>query len=159
MKLRVGVLSDTHLRQVNEGLRRIRDRYLSGLDAVLHAGDFVSADIVRFLSGGEFYGVHGNMDPPEVRAMLPDRRVIELGPYRIGLIHGWGASEGLEKRILPCFEGVDAIVYGHSHRAANHVTEGVLLFNPGTAAGSRASPSLGILSLDRGIQGEVVYLG
>ena len=159
MKLRVGVLSDTHLRQVNEGLRGMYDRYLSGLDAVLHAGDFVSAEIVHFLSAAEFYGVHGNMDAPEVRAMLPDRRVVELGPYRIGLIHGWGPSEGLEKRIGPCFEDVDAIVYGHSHRAVNHVAGGVLFFNPGTAAGFRASPSLGILSLDRGIQGEVVYIG
>lgn len=158
MIIRIGVLSDTHLSRVTGELKEIHRRFLSHLDLILHAGDFVSPEIVDFFGHESFHGVYGNMDPGTVRRMLPPKKVIECNTFRIGLIHGWGPPEGLEERIWPEFEEVDAIVYGHSHRPANHVKEGVLLFNPGKAAGySKSGPrTLGILEVGDRIKGEIV---
>jgi putative phosphoesterase len=158
MRMKIGVLSDTHLHRLTQDFRYILDQFLRDVDLIFHVGDFVSAEIVEFLNGNNFQGVHGNMDPTEVKEMLPEKKVIQLGPYRLGLIHGDGPSRELEERIQSEFQDVDVIVYGHSHRAVNHVKDGILLFNPGTATGFSYSKnhSLGILELGETIRGEII---
>jgi putative phosphoesterase len=158
--MKIGVLSDTHLHQVTDEFVGIYDRYLSRMDLVLHAGDVVSPDIVDFLNAKDFHGVCGNMDPVDVRELLPEKKILNLAGYRLGLIHGWGQSDGLEDRILPLFQNVDIIVYGHSHIASNHVRDGILFFNPGTATGYSASGahSIGVLELGETVRGEIIHL-
>ena len=156
--VKIGVLSDTHLRHVTEEFIAIYDKYLSDKDMILHAGDVVSPEIVAFFNAKAFHGVYGNMDPFEVKGFLPDKKVINLGGYSVGLIHGWGRSDDLEDRILPLFNGVDVIVYGHSHIAANHMRDGILFFNPGTATGYSSSGihSIGVLELGDAVRGEII---
>jgi hypothetical protein len=158
MKMKIGVLSDTHLHRLTQDFRDILDQFLWDVDLIFHVGDFVSAEIVEFLSQKNFHGVQGNMDPMEVKKELPEKKVIQLGPYRVGLIHGDGPSRDLEERIRVEFQDVDVIVYGHSHRAANHVKDGILLFNPGTATGFSFSKdhSVGILEVGETIRGEII---
>ncbi len=158
--MRIGVLSDTHLYHVTKEFRDIYNKYLSDTDYVLHAGDVVSAEVVSFLGKKNFHGVCGNMDPADVRNILPEKKIIEIEGYRIGLIHGRGSSFGLEERIRYDFEKVDVIVYGHSHIAVNHEREGILFFNPGTATGFSSADfhSIGILELRDTIHGEIVEL-
>ncbi len=158
--VKIGVLSDTHLHQVTREFLDIYDHYLSDMDLVLHAGDVVSSDIIYFLNTRDFHGVCGNMDPVALKQVLPEKKVLNLSGYRLGLIHGWGRSDGLEDRILPMFHHVDIIVYGHSHIASNHVRDGVLFFNPGTATGYSASEehSIGILELGETARGEIIRL-
>jgi hypothetical protein len=158
MKMKIGVLSDTHLHHLTRDFRYMLDQFLGDVDLIFHAGDFVCADIVEFLSRKNFHGVYGNMDPIEIKKVLPEKKVIQLGPYSVGLIHGDGPSRGLEERIHAEFQDVDAIVYGHSHRAANHVKDGILLFNPGTATGFSFSKdhSVGILEIGETIRGEII---
>ena len=160
MMMKIGVLSDTHLHRVTKELREIYNNYLSEKDVILHAGDIVSIEIIDFLNRKTFHGVHGNMDPSEVKERLPGKKIVELGHYRVGLIHGWGSSAGLEDRVRSEFHDVDVIIYGHSHRAANWVREGVLLFNPGTATGYSSSSryTIGVLELADTIRGEIVTL-
>ena len=160
MKRMIGVVSDTHLRGVTKRFKEIYDKYLSDKDLILHAGDIVSTEVVDFLSTNSFQGVYGNMDPVEVKKHLDAKKIIELDSYRIGLIHGWGASAGLEDRIWTEFKNVDVIVYGHTHHAANHMREGVLIFNPGTATGYSSSGihSIGVLELGHTISGEIIIL-
>jgi putative phosphoesterase len=160
MEFRIGVLSDTHLRRVTKEFEELYERYLADADMILHAGDIVSAHILDFLERKPFHAVYGNMDPVEVRRRLPDKEVVEVGPYRLGIIHGWGPAGGLEDRVFSQFGDVDVIVYGHSHTAANHVEGGVLLFNPGTATGysSTGAHSLGLLVCDENIRGEIITL-
>ena len=161
MKIKIGVISDTHLNGVTKEFAAICEDHLFDKDLIFHAGDIVSTEVVEFLGKKEFYGVHGNMDPMEVKDMLPAKKIIEIGPYKLGLIHGGGPSSGLEERVRNEFFGVDAIIYGHSHHAVNHVKEGVLLFNPGTATGFTSSGihSIGVLEVDDdGIRGEILPL-
>ncbi len=159
--MKIGVLSDTHLHQVTEALIHIYDQYLSDKDLILHAGDIVSLEVVNFLAKKkEFHGVCGNMDPLEVKHLLPEKEILDLAGYRLGLVHGWGQPEGLEARIATQFQEVDIIVYGHSHRAANHVENGVLFFNPGTATGysAKAGHSIGALELTETIRGDIIHI-
>ena len=158
--MKIGVLSDTHLYRITRELEDLYDRYLSDVDLILHAGDFVSAEVVDFFSGDDFHGVHGNMDPMDVREMLPDKKVMELGSQRLALIHGWGSSDTLEDKICSEFGDVDVIVYGHSHRAANHMRGGILFFNPGTAIGyNPAGPhTIGILEISDIIKGKILNI-
>ncbi len=156
--MKAGVVSDTHLRGMTHDFQRIYEEYLSDVDMILHAGDIVSVDVVEFLERGPFHGVCGNMDPLEMRAVLPDKLVLNIGKYRVALIHGWGSSEGLEERIRPLFRDVDVIVYGHSHKAVNHMKDGVLFFNPGTATGYSSSGmhSIGILEFGETVSGTII---
>jgi putative phosphoesterase len=158
--LKIGVISDTHLKKVTQRLEEIYRKYLRDMDMILHAGDFVSVEVAEFLNQGNFHGVHGNMDPPDVISLLPEKKVIEAGSQRIGLIHGCGPAEGIEDRIWNKFSDVDVIVYGHSHSPANHTKEGVLLFNPGTAIGYDMSGphSIGILQIDKIVRGKIVHI-
>jgi putative phosphoesterase len=160
MKLRIGVLSDTHLNRVNDELQRLKAQYLSEVDYILHAGDIVSVEVADYLNDGNLFGVHGNMDPHGVVELLPEKTVLEFGHFRIGLIHGWGAKAGLEERIYKEFKDVDAIVYGHSHTPANHVKDGILFFNPGTAMGFRSSGphTIGMLEIDDNITGRIIEI-
>lgn len=157
-KMRIAVLSDTHLRRMSDRFEGLLERYLSDTDAVFHVGDFTSPSIVEYLSERPFYGVYGNMDPFEIKCELPETRIVELGGHRFGLIHGWGPPEGLEERVMNCFKDVDVLVYGHSHTAVNHVKGGVLVFNPGTACGHSAGDfhSVGIIECEQTVRGEIV---
>ena len=101
MGIRIGVVSDTHLKQVTEAFKEVFDKHLSDKDVILHAGDVVSAEVVDFLGTKDFHGVCGNMDPSEVKEILPVKKVVELGKYQLGLIHGWGSPFDLENRIWP----------------------------------------------------------
>lgn len=156
--MRIGVLSDTHLHRVSRELKSLLDKYLEGTDALFHVGDFTSPLVVEYLRKRPFYGVCGNMDPLEVKALLPEKRVVELGGYRFGLVHGWGSSEDLEERVMDIFRDVDVVVYGHSHVALSRVREGILVFNPGTACGYSTSGlhSVGILECGKTVRGEIV---
>lgn len=160
MGVKIAVISDTHLQRVSRNFRKIFNRYLADKDVILHAGDIVSEEVVDFLKGKEVHAVRGNMDPFELQRRLPEKTILNFGPYRVGLIHGWGPSAGIEDRIGSEFQDVDVIVYGHSHVAANHVKQGVLYFNPGTATGYASSGihSLGILELGDEIIGRIVPL-
>ncbi len=160
MKVKIGVLSDTHLRRVTKAFEETFDQWLADVDVILHAGDFVSEEIVGFLRRKPFHGVHGNMDPAGIKRQLPEKRVMEFGPYRVGLIHGTGPKGDLEGRVLAEFQHVDVVVFGHSHRPENRQKDGVLLFNPGTAAGYTPSGfnTIGIITLDDTIRGEIIRL-
>lgn len=160
---RVGVLSDTHLAATGETLgflAELERTWFAEADLILHAGDMVDPDILQAFTGCPVLAVRGNMDPPAPD--LPDKRVVEVGTARIGLTHGWGASCDLEDRLLKRFrdEPLDVLVYGHSHRPVCHMRNGILLFNPGSAADRRGMPyhSVGILEIGDRIEGRIIPL-
>lgn len=115
--------------------------------------------VLEAFNGVETIAVCGNMDRSDVRRTLQKKEIISLDGYRIGLIHGRGSPRGIEDRIIDQFENVHAIVYGHTHKPANHIKEGILMFNPGAFSGSfilKRNPSVGILTIDEGISGTII---
>lgn len=156
--MRIGVISDTHLRGVSPRLMDLFRDHLSDVDMIIHAGDLVSVEVVDFLSLKPIHVVQGNMDNEDVKERFPLKKLIEVMGFRLGLIHGWGSPFGIEKRVRSEFDDVHAIIYGHSHRPANHIDKGVMFFNPGTATGfsMSGSNSVGILDIEQTIEGTIV---
>lgn len=156
---RIGVLSDTHLREADPGLAERIKAAWGPVDMIMHAGDITHLSVLDSLFPPQVIAVAGNMDPPPVRATLPETRVVEVAGKRIGLTHGWGSPFGLAGRAASLFSRVDAVVFGHSHRAANVMKDGVLMFNPGSAGGSRmAAATVGLLTVDDAITGRIIKL-
>lgn len=163
MSMKIGVMSDTHRLSVGDDFKDLVDRHFSHVDAIIHAGDFVDIAIAEFLDNYtelKFYGVAGNMDRGMIQHHLPKKRVLEFNGAKIGLIHGWGAPDDLPERVFEEFsgDGVDCIIFGHSHSATNRKKNGILLFNPGSPFDNRYAKNntIGFLTVDNGITGEIV---
>lgn len=158
--MKIGVISDTHLSGYDDRLRRLLDNYFCDVNIILHAGDLVDISVLDIFAGMEVKAVCGNMDPPSVRKLLSDRLILSLGNYRIGLIHGWGMPFGIEKKLLKEIGHVDCLVYGHTHRPANEVRDGILFFNPGSPTDKRFASrrTVGILEISEVIKGEIIEL-
>ncbi len=151
--MKIGVLSDTHMHMPEE-LHPEIIRAFSGVDLIVHAGDFVGSAVLEGLRKmGEVRAVRGNVDSTRLRSLLPEKELLELESKRIGIIHGWGGPEGIEQRIREQFNKVDVIIYGHSHQAQNKKLSGVLFFNPGPGR-----KSFGILTIEKDIRGKIIKL-
>lgn len=161
--MRIGVISDTHLRRVPEGFLEGLRIAFQGVDVLLHCGDWVSKAVLEALAaqGWEVLGVAGNMDPPELHSVVPAKRELNLEGRRLGLVHGWGAPGGIEKRVMNSFQGVDVVVFGHTHTPFWARLGEVWLFNPGSAAGmgNPKGPTVGILDMGEEIRANIVPLG
>lgn len=160
--MKIGVISDTHLSRTNDLLEKTLERYFREVDLILHAGDLTSLEVLDTFQGKKVVAVAGNMDSQAVKNKLPEKEVVEVGSFKIGLIHGWGSPRNLEKKVAASFQNVDCVVFGHSHRAYNQIIDGVLLFNPGAFSSglfSSGERSVGLLTLGTGIKGEIKKIG
>lgn len=153
--MHVVVLSDTHI--TPGGRRRLPDAVYGALaeaDAVIHAGDIVTVDLVHELGGfAPVYAVLGNNDGGDLAGMLPEARVEVLDGVSIGMVHDAGPRSGRERRMKQRFPGCAVVVYGHSHipdRTSG--VDGQLLFNPGSPTDKRMQPAAtyGVLRLEAG---------
>ena len=139
--MKIGVLSDTHLRSPDSTLEHILEDLFKDADMILHAGDIVTRRVLDRLEESGVIAVCGNMDDYGVADAIPQARIVRADDLRIGLIHGWGSKEGLEARIVARFaaDNPDLIVYGHSHVPFWGRVKGVAMFNPGAASRNRGT--------------------
>jgi putative phosphoesterase len=158
--MKIGVLSDTHLTQVHQSLGDSLNRHFGEVDLILHAGDVVEPAVLDFFCGRDLVLVAGNMDSPSIRKTAPIKRVIPIGRFAVGLIHGWGSPVGIEERIIEEFDSIDVLVYGHTHRASSHLKNGVLFFNPGSPTDKRFTSinTIGILEIGEQITSSIIPL-
>jgi putative phosphoesterase len=158
--MKIGVMSDTHLREVTEKLIWIVEDLFKDSDMILHAGDVGSETVLVYLEARGVKAVRGNLDPVEVVRSLPAKRIIEAGAMKIGLMHGWGGHIGLAQKIRPEFDRIDCLVFGHSHYPANETMGKELYFNPGSATGTPRSSknSVGFLHVTETIRGEIITI-
>ncbi|MFQ6010658.1 MAG: metallophosphoesterase family protein [Nitrososphaerales archaeon] len=160
--MKIGVLSDTHQDLFEDISPSVLDE-LSGVDIIVHAGDFVSRPLLQGLQKrGNFKGVHGNMDSVEIKNELPVTTHFEVNSFRIGVAHPaeGGDPSLIEQKVGSKFSNVDVIIHGHSHMPKNEMVNGVLHFNPGSASGAFPAmiQTIGILRLDDRIKGEIIKL-
>ncbi|GIP21653.1 metallophosphoesterase [Paenibacillus sp. J22TS3] len=161
----VGVVSDTHMPRSAKRLPSALIEAFRGADLILHLGDWVTMDVYEQLAAlAPVEGIAGNNDPEEIIGRFGHRKILSLGPYRIGLVHGHTPYTGrtTQERAWLSFKGdqVDAILFGHSHQPYLKEENGVLLFNPGSAADKRREPrySVGILKIsESGIEADHIF--
>jgi uncharacterized protein len=159
-KVKIGVISDTHLYDYDEKLKKIITEHFSDADFIIHAGDLVDLRVLDMFAGKEVKAVYGNMDYFSVKEKLPEQLIFDVKGFKFGLIHGWGPPWNIEEKILAKIGRVDCIVYGHTHEPANHINDGILFFNPGSATDRRFAPhkTIGILEIDKDIQGRIIKI-
>jgi putative phosphoesterase len=110
---------------------------------VVHAGDWVEVALLDELErrSRRLVGVWGNNDGPELRARLPEVARVELDGVRLAVVHETGDARGREQRCQAAYDGVDVLVFGHSHIPWDTTTpSGLRLLNPGSPTDRRRQP-------------------
>jgi putative phosphoesterase len=140
----IAIISDTHMPR---GLRRLPEAFverIAAADLLLHAGDFVTVEVLRELAaiGPPLIGVYGNVDTLELRRLLPAERVVEAGEARIAMIHDSGPAARRLDRMRARFGGrASAVVFGHTHLPLHErADDGFQIFNPGSPTERRRAP-------------------
>lgn len=160
--MRIGVISDTHIPRACPGLPAKVIKAFEGVDLILHAGDLVEVKVLRDLERiAKTTAVYGNMDEPDLRNSLPEKEIIKIGGFVIGLVHGYGTAPNIANYVKNQFtEKVDVIVFGHSHTPLNEIKNGILFFNPGSPTDKIFAKynSCGILTVTNKIKGEIIKI-
>jgi uncharacterized protein len=148
----LGIISDTH------GLLRPEARAaLNGVDRIIHAGDIEDPGTLQWLvTMAPITAVRGNCDRGGWTRNLPLHQQLTLENQTIYVVHDLGCIT-----VDPKADGIDVVVYGHTHIPRNEFCDGVLYFNPGSAGPHRYGKpiSLGKLHLGpQGVKGEIVML-
>jgi putative phosphoesterase len=148
-------VSDTHLPRGARALPEACLARLRSADLILHAGDFMELPVLRDIEalGPPVHAVRGNVDSPELQALLPIARVVEAGGARIAMVHDSGPAEGRLARLRNRFPGADAAVFGHSHMPLHEERDGFAIFNPGSPTERRRAPrhTMGMATVRGGV--------
>jgi len=149
-RVRIGVVTDTHVGEHLPGLPAAVPRALGAVDLIIHAGDLtlpgVQADLERI---APVVAVRGNHDEDAGQHHLPGAGLVRVGRWRIGVTHGTRSRvaehvggiaslvrrraemPGFDRAVRGRFGAVDAIVVGHLHMPIARMVRGALLFSPG----------------------------
>lgn len=146
--MKLGIISDTH------GLfdERLND-LLAGVDAILHAGDVGTEDVLYQLGRiAPVEAVRGNADP--VYLGLPLKLTSTWGQVQMEILHQlpavqadvemWAKQKDSRPRRCSAFlnsfdPGTRVVIFGHSHQPCLASLDGRLFFNPGSAGRRRFS--------------------
>ena len=123
--MKLGIISDTH-----DLLRPEVLTALEGADAILHAGDINSQNILDQLQTiAPVYAVQGNADK-EWAGSLPPFLDAQLGGLHIYMTH--------KKKDLPDdLKNYDLVIVGHSHQYSETQQGSTLIVNPGSCGPRR----------------------
>jgi putative phosphoesterase len=171
--MRIAAVADTHVPSSGPGLPEWLLHRLKGADLILHAGDLVSLRVLDELSRiAPTVAVAGNMDPPDVKARLPEQRILCLVGRSIGLHHGH-QPHSLQGRyithdyraaefqlfyaaMLARFPGAALIVFGHFHAPLVLEWKGTVFINPGSIARPLVCPSYAEIELSERIDARII---
>jgi putative phosphoesterase len=143
------LLADTHLpRRAKDLPSEVWDQ-VDRADLVVHAGDWVTVDLLDALSTrADVLGCWGNNDGPELRARLPEVARRTVAGVRLAVVHETGPSQGREARMDAAYAD-EVLVFGHSHIPWDTVTpRGLRLLNPGSPTDRRSQPYCTYMTLD-----------
>jgi uncharacterized protein len=148
----VGVISDTHGLLRPEAVEALR-----GVAHILHAGDVGAPEVLGELRKiAPVTAVRGNVDTAAWARRIPLNEVVEIEDVSIYMLHILSDLD-----LKPEAAGFGVVVYGHSHKPASEVKNGVLYFNPGSAGPRRFKlpVTVGKLAVEGGtVRGEIVEL-
>ena len=137
--MRIGLISDTHVTKRGQLWPQVFDAF-DGVDAILHAGDLWSLQLVEELEEiAPVQVVRGNGDMGLEHEHLHERYTVDFGGVRIAMIHdfpspAWRPVDVVVQRAEQRFPDAapDVIVYGHTHIEEVHRLDDFLCVNPGS---------------------------
>ena len=123
--MKLAILSDTHGLLRPEVVEKLKTA-----DAILHGGDINKQSIVDELRRyAPLYMVRGNNDKEWAQA-IPHDLTLTLEGVTFAMVHN--------KKELPAdLEGVNVVVFGHSHKYVQEEKGGILWLNPGSCGPRR----------------------
>src|SRR5690348_18381845 len=140
MRVRVGVIADTHCPEFLDALPDWIFKALRGVDVILHAGDINGEATLQALGRiAPVEAVRGDHDG--ALDSLPAARELTIAGKRFALVHGnrsrwleepqtllWTLTlgyfrphRGLPRSLRRRFPDADVIVFGHTHRVHKHM--------------------------------------
>lgn len=150
--VRIGVISDTH-----GYLNANAVKSLEGVDLIVHAGDIDTPEVLIMLQKiAPVKAVRGNMDQGKWADELPKADFITIGKIVLFALHDVYLLD-----LDPAAAGIQAVIYGHSHRPQMEMIDGVMYINPGSASQPRHNhpPTVAVMSIrDRSLDIEFVEL-
>jgi len=162
--MRIGVISDTHIPdRAKEIPQKILDDF-KHVDMIIHVGDLVDLSVLKKLKSvcNNVKAVWGNMDSETLKCQLPEKEIIAVGKYKIGVMHGHGAPHNLIELLTSVFknEQLDLIIFGHAHYGVNEERNKILFFNPGSATDKIFAPynSYGIIDINDKIEARIIKI-
>lgn len=136
--MRLAVISDTHLQEPSPWFKRFFNAHLLDSDVLIHCGDITGKPMLDFMSDNHpfFYGVPGNVCDSLVTQELPAMLRVQLAGRNVGVAHGWGDRSRVPMAVYEAFgQGLDLILFGHTHRQTKLTLGDTLLVNPGSLSG------------------------
>ncbi|OLT48708.1 metallophosphoesterase [Cellulosimicrobium sp. CUA-896] len=143
MVTRLLLLADTHVPVRARELPVQVWRAVDAADVVVHAGDWVTVDLLDAVEdrAARLVGVAGNNDGPELHARLPEVATTTIEGLRLAVVHETGGKDGRERRADAAYPDTDVLVFGHSHIPWDTVSPaGMRLLNPGSPTDRRRQP-------------------
>jgi putative phosphoesterase len=141
--MHIAIISDTHMPRGKRRLPAACLERLTAADLIIHAGDVCTLAVLRDLERvSPVVAVRGNVDDAELRALLPETRVVSVGDrLELGVIHDAGPSRGRLERMRRRFPRAAAVIFGHSHLPLHETApDGFQIFNPGSPTERRRAP-------------------
>jgi len=161
--MKIIVTSDTHIKSTSK--KQFPQKLLEACqtaDLIIHAGDWSSPEVHTALSSiAPVKGVYGNVDGEDIQTIVPEKEIIEVGGYTIGIVHGHGEKKTTEQRARDAFASndLDVLIFGHSHIPFMRYAGKTLLLNPGSPTDKRKLPyySFALLELGKTIECKIIF--
>lgn len=160
--MKVVIVSDTHMPKKGNSLPEKLLKELETVDHIIHAGDWSTIEVYEKLASyAPVTGIQGNVEEDEIMDKFPDKQLLTLNGYTIGIVHGHGSGKTTEGRAFDAFinDSVDIIVFGHSHIPLLRYFKKRLLINPGSPTDKRTNPyySFVVMNLNEEIEVKHIF--
>ena len=138
--MRIAVISDSHGNKsgINKIFESVQFDYLFFLgDGLGDLGNYIYLDNV--------YAVSGNCD---FFSSYPNERIIELAGKKLLITHGnrYGVKGGINNLLEYAHtQGVDIVLFGHTHKQIAEERQGLFVANPGTFKRNSDGESRGLI--------------
>ncbi len=153
--MKIAILSDTHGNYAS-AVRVLTEH--GDVDQIIHLGDTSDdAQIIELAIGHKLIIISGNCD---TNGKYPESVSMVIAGKKFFITHGDGFQVkagliGLYRKARQ--DGVDVVLYGHTHMPCIEEIDGILFMNPGALKKDGKNPSMGIIHIeDSLIRAEII---
>ncbi|MFC2021309.1 metallophosphoesterase family protein [Chloroflexota bacterium] len=162
----IGLISDTHIPDHAKKLPDQLAEVFRGVDLILHGGDIFSLSVLNELEHiAPVLAAEGDDDSSYTAndSRVKRKHIINIDGVNIWLIHEKPQPlPTFSKEISWLDESPDAIIFGHTHKAAIKNHHGILQVNPGSPTFPDYTLQLGtvgLLTINSGkVEAEIIQL-
>ena len=155
--MRIGLISDTHIPEVESELPTKVMEVFQGVDLILHAGDIFTPSVLDDLEHlAPVLAALGDDDYAKADKRVKEKHILELEGQVLWLVHmsplylatrSWLQVKPSEQDGQEEDDNPDIIVFGHEHRPWVQHSNGILYVNSGSPTLLNYRPGLGTIGI------------